>query len=131
LTKAQLTGIYHESLKDKKVIVIDVLEFDTIPILCKKDYQINSKTILIEGMLYHRSGKSNAENKMNMESMRNIIDRATTKSGEKLISRIYELFKASGFPFVANKVNNSAEQYKKQIDDALMRLGRRSTGNNG
>jgi hypothetical protein len=125
VSKPILTGVVDSSLQEKKIVVIDVLEFDNVPIVCKKDYgSPPEKNILVEGMLYYRSDKANVENKVDPIALREVLNRATIKNGEKLLSQIVDLLQEQGYLMRNNiaKVNPMDDYYKPFLEEAQSRV---------
>jgi len=99
-----------------RVVVLSVLEFQDVPIICKKDANSSSnpsKLILKAGGLYIRSEKAASELVSSAENMRGLMGRALLKKGDQLLSTIEALLK--GKP-VANEERLS--KYSKEIEAA-------------
>lgn len=76
--------------KNKKFIVIQVSEFDELPIICKKDSQ--TKDIMRRGDIYCRLLSGNiSTDKATEKEMREIIEMAIDKGNRKLKERGYVL----------------------------------------
>lgn len=123
ISKPELSGQYYPLLKGKKIIVIDVPEFEHMPIICIKGHHGDGKDpILKAGMLYCRTGKASCENKMDPKSIREVIDRATNKNGAKLLNQISELFKASGYIPQPASSGGFEGAYTKQLKESLLKI---------
>jgi predicted HTH transcriptional regulator len=79
-------------LDGEHIIVIDVAEFLEIPIICKEDTSApSSKEILRRGALYYRNAKCESTEIGTVEDMRDLLKRATSKTGEVLVRQIDDL----------------------------------------
>lgn len=93
----------------KRFVLIQVKEFDVIPIICKKDWG----DILHRGQIYTRSrGKPESVAVPSQSEMREIMDMAI----EKGIRRFYQRSSRAG---VALPVPKDKELFDKQIEELL------------
>jgi len=84
--ETQVIIVEHES---KKFVVIQVNEFEEIPVICKKNYPPRSGTLLREGAIYNRpKGKSETTEVSTQAGMREIIDMAVDKSLHRFVERV-------------------------------------------
>ena len=108
VVKAKIDGKY--------VVVIDVPEFNDVPIICAKDAPSldSSKQMLKKGQIYIRTEKGTSEIVPSELEMRELIGRAMTKRGDELLHQIERLIK--GKPITPS--DYSEEKYKIEIKEA-------------
>jgi hypothetical protein len=109
--------VYKHNLHDKLVVVIDVPEFTEVPILCKLNANSSkdpSKLLLREGQMYIRTAKGSSEAISSAQEMREVLGRALTKTGDKLLANIERLIK--GRPPKTSE--ESLDKYREEINDA-------------
>jgi predicted HTH transcriptional regulator len=71
-----------------KIVVIEVLEFEDIPTICKKDYNDGKKPVLEKGALYLRSHhKPETTSRPSHSEMRELLDLAVEKGVRSFIER--------------------------------------------
>lgn len=88
--------VYKYEIDGYKIVVIDVPEFNEVPILCRKDAHLtsdSSKQILKQGQMYIRTEKGTSEAISTSDDMREILGRATIKKGDQLLRSIELLLK--------------------------------------
>jgi len=101
----------HE-FKDMKFVLLIVKEFDSIPILCRKNYP----DILREGACYVRSRRKPETVEIpTQEDMRDLLDLAT----EKALRRFSSQAKAAGVKFPPDKRETDTESFDIQIRGLL------------
>ena len=108
-------------IDDRYLVVIDVPEFEEVPIICKTDYHSSddpSKQILKKGQIYIRTDKATSEVISSTEQMRELLGRALTKKGDELLNIINRLIK--GKPLRASE--ESEEKYNNEIKEAELYL---------
>ncbi len=98
----------------KKYIVIDVKEFDDIPILCKKDYTSGKETILRNGACYVRS-RHKAETAVipSHAEMRDLLDLAAEKRLRKFVAQT----RAAGINLVAPDAVSDQTLFDRQLSN--------------
>jgi predicted HTH transcriptional regulator len=75
--------------KSKEFVVIQVNEFDEIPVICKDNHKLEGKVFLREGAIYNRPrGKSETTEVSTQAGMREIIDMAVDKSLHRFVERV-------------------------------------------
>jgi len=73
---------------DKEFVIIQVGEFEELPVICKKDCNLNGKEYLRQGAVYIRSRhKPEVTEVPTQTEMREIIELAADKSIRRLIER--------------------------------------------
>lgn len=80
----------------KTYVVIQVAEFDDVPILCTKQYQDidnNGKSLLRKGALYIRNANAESAPLTSVEELRTLIGLATTKQGDKMLAMFSAMMK--------------------------------------
>ena len=100
-------------LNNKNFVVINIPEFKEEPILCKKCYD----TIFSEGQIFTRIGDKSTPVSSSNE-MREILGRALTKKGDKLLREIEIMIK--GRPYEIN--SNDKEKFESDIKEAKNNL---------
>lgn len=103
-------------INGKKVIVINVPEYNELPIICKIGYNNNvtKKQILQEGQIYIRTDSGETRTiAVSSEVMRSFLTRAISKKSDNLLNNIKLLLtgKASETPEDISKI------YRQQIKD--------------
>ena len=73
--------VYKYLIDEKYVVVIDIPEFQEVPIICKKDAHssIDNKQILKKGQIYIRTEKASSESIPSVQEMRELLGRAIAK----------------------------------------------------
>lgn len=113
--------VYKDKIYEKYVVVIDIPEFQEVPIICKRDAHSsknNSKQILQKGQIYIRTDKASSEVIPSAQEMRDLLGRAIVKKGDELLNNIEHLIK--GKPLKTTE--DSEEKYKieiKETNDSL------------
>ena len=103
-----------ETLKydGKAFVVIQVSEFDDIPILCKKDYT----DVLREGACYVRTRRKPETAEVPTQSeMRDLLELATIKALRKYVS----VARAAGFEISEATKKSDDQLFKQQLSDLL------------
>ncbi len=116
-------------IEDKKVVVIDVPEFNEVPILCKESAFAgqNNKEVLRKGALYVRTAKCSSEAISSVEDMRSILGRGLTKKSDELFQSIQKLI--TGKPLVPDKdANNHYQAEIKQAHEYLDKVVKEDLG---
>ncbi len=106
--------VFKKEYQENYFIVIRVPEFTDVPIICKKDRHSSIKQdeqILREGAIYTRTEKADSVEIPDASQMRNLISRAMTNRGDKLLGTIQALIQ--GEPI------KQGEQTQEQYDDEL------------
>jgi hypothetical protein len=100
------------TIDNKKLAVIEVPEFDTIPIICKADLNdTNNRQVLKRGALYIRSNRAASEIVPDAETLRDLLNRAVVKRGDELLKMVERLMK--GKPIRVD------EQSRAEIQDEI------------
>ena len=81
---------FHTTVDGKQFVVIQVQEFDDIPIICIKDFQIpdSTKLVLRKGTIYTRNQNSESTSLQTADELRRLIGLATAKRADELVARI-------------------------------------------
>ena len=109
--------VYKQTIDDEYVIVIDVPEFEEVPIICKEDANSSvapHEQILKKGQIYIRTDKGTSEAVSSPQEMRELLGRALTKKGDELLRSIEHLIK--GKP--AKTSDEAREKYNEEIKGA-------------
>lgn len=107
--------IKKDNLEDKKVVIIDVPEFQEVPIVCKDNgHDPENKLVLIKGGLYIRTAKCTSELVSSADEMRSILGRGLSKKSDELLSSIQKLM--TGKPLREDA--NSEKQYETEFKEA-------------
>jgi hypothetical protein len=107
--------VYKEKIKDKCLIIINVSEFQEIPVICEKNgFTSDNKQILKSGQIYIRTDKATTEIISSSENMREFLGRAIAKKGDELLNSIARLIK--GKPLKTS--DESKENYSQEIIEA-------------
>ena len=103
-------------LKDKVLVVVEVREFDEVPILRKRQYQDEG---LREGGVYIRSFERNESREVQTEAeMRELIDLATEKRLRKHLAMTH---RAGGEVVSATQQEQpDAERFRAQLEEQLL-----------
>ncbi len=107
------------SHEGNQYIVLAVMEFDDIPVLCKKDYpKQNNREVLRKGACYVRSRRKPETTEIpTQEDMRDLVDLATEK---RLRKNLEQLRRAGGLivPFQQSTPSLPAKElFDKQLGD--------------
>ena len=109
--------VYKDSINGKCLVIIQVPEFEEVPIICKNDAHSSvdcSKQILKEGHIYIRTDKATSEIIPSAQEIRELLGRALTKKGDELLHYIERLIK--GKPLKPSE--ESREKYVQEIEEA-------------
>ncbi len=115
-------------------MVIDVQEFNEVPILCKKDAHLtsaSSKQILKQGQIYIRTEKGTSEVVSTSDDMREILGRAIIKKGDQRLRSIELLLKGKPFKdsnnffkeYYQNEIQEGGEFLFSKLGDELGKYG--------
>jgi len=111
--KAYVTNLKYE---DKVFVIIQVSEFEEIPVICKDNYTLGGKVFLRKGAIYTRSrGKSETAEVHTQTEMREIIELAVDKSRQYFTERM-KIILGEILENVKMKPSNE-EEYDKQVPD--------------
>lgn len=104
-------------LAEKRLIVLDVPEFSTSPIICKKDFQNNKgENILQKGVLYIRKESAESSRVETVEEMRGILNRALKGRSDEILRDISILLSGSSRLEPAEDIfGNALEAARAQI----------------
>lgn len=109
--------VYKNIIEGKNIVVIDVPEFQEVPVICKQDAHSSidkSKQILKRGQIYIRTEKGATEAIPSSQEMRELLGRAIIKKGDELLHNIERLIK--GKPL--KPTEESEEKYREEIKEA-------------
>lgn len=109
--------VYKHTIDGKRVVAINVPEFEEVPIICKADANSSkdsSKQILKKGQIYIRTDKATTGTISSAEEMREFLGRAISKKGDELLHTIDRLIK--GKPL--KPTEKSKERYNEEIKEA-------------
>src|ERR1700730_10177209 len=88
----------HE-IDGKKVIVLDVAEFEDTPIICQRAYKRNDGTVVLrEGALYVRTEAAATEEIKSPEEMRSLLNRAVARKRDELLESIGRVLSGKVIP---------------------------------
>ncbi len=109
--------VYKFTIDGRQAVVIEVPEFQEVPILCRADANSSNdprKLILKRSGLYVRTEKPSSELVSNADEMRDIIGRASRKKREELVRTIQAL--VTGAP--VQPQHEAREEYDAEMRDA-------------
>lgn len=124
--------VYKIKIQEKFVAAIFVPEFNEIPIICKKDYTDNSRTILRKGGLYLRTAKATSEEISSSDEMREFLTRALLRKKEEMLNSISNIIKGrqtikeiedDSRGKYESEINSADEYFSKTIGDKLEEYG--------
>jgi hypothetical protein len=89
-------NVIKRTVDGKKVVVIDIPEFENDPIVCKELGQSSkNKEILSKGGVYIRTKKCTSELVSNADEMRSILERGINKKSDEILAKISRLMRAN------------------------------------
>jgi hypothetical protein len=101
-------------------IVVEVKEFEEIPVICRKSYALNGKVFLRKGAIYTRSrGKSETAEVHTQTEMREIINIAVDKNRLFFIERMTGIL-TEILEHIQPKPSDE-QKYDKQLPNTLER----------
>lgn len=104
--------IYKFDIDGKYVVIIDVPEFEELPVICKNNlHSKDDRLILQEGQIYIRTEKATTEIISSSEQMREFLNRAIRRKSNELLENIKKLIE--GKSLIYNQ--GSRERYKLEI----------------
>lgn len=114
-------GIHKFIIDGRRFVAVDVPEFYDVPIICKADLNdATNRQILKRGATYIRTERAASEIVSTAEAMRNLVDRAVVRGGERLLNMFEQLVK--GRPVNKQELSNLERSYDLTIEslgDAL------------
>jgi predicted HTH transcriptional regulator len=103
---------YKYTFEGKEFLILDVEEFDDIPVLCKRSYD----DVLREGACYVRSRRKPETSEIPSQAdMRDLLDLATEKRLRKFVATT----RSVGIAEVSDSLESDDERFAKEIDDFL------------
>jgi len=106
---------YRVQHNTKEFIVLAVAEFDDVPVICSKQFELQGKpqrVLLRKGTLYVRTVNAESAPLSTIEELRTLIGLATTKRADQLLSMFQAMMK--GRPLLADKSED--EHWVEQAD---------------
>jgi Putative DNA-binding domain len=108
-------AVHKLTIDDRKFVVIDVPEFNTVPIICKADANDGQgHQVLKRGAMYIRTNRASSEAVPDAETMRELTNRAVVKRGDELLRTVERLIK--GKPVALDE--QSANEIMAEIAEA-------------
>lgn len=107
---------YQQEVDSRLFVVIEVLEFEDVPIMCVKSFPdpANSKNFLLrERTIYVRNANAESAPVGNVEELRTLIGLATKKRSDELLAHFDAMLK--GRPLIQSQTDE--EQFQKEIDE--------------
>lgn len=104
--------IHKYEIEDRKYIVVDVPEFTSTPIICKKNLTNNEKIILQEGAIYIRTNSAKSIKIQDHVLMNDLLLRAIKHKSNELLSNIEILLSGR------SKEENKADVFLNNIEIA-------------
>ena len=99
---------------NKKFLAIRVTEFEDVPVICKRDYNVGNKVILREGALYVRSRRKPETTEVrSLSDMRDLLELATEKALRRFISKA----RAVGFSTIEGADLADENLFDEQLGD--------------
>lgn len=84
--------VFKNKIDDKKYVILEINEFDNMPIICKKDMTTDDgKTILQKGAIYTRKESAESSKIDSSEEMKDVINRALKNRSDELLKSIKTL----------------------------------------
>lgn len=124
--------VYKYSVDGKNLVLIDVPEFDEVPIICKTNAgsSIDSKQILKGGQIYIRTQKASSEAIPSSQEMRDLVRRSVIKKGDELLNNIKYLLNGeteklddTGNKSFAEEIEEAAKYINDNIGEGLAGMG--------
>jgi len=110
---------------EKEFIVLTVAEFDDVPVLCTKQYEVSGKrdkAILRKGAIYVRTANAESAPLSSIEDLRTLVGIATTNRADQMLSMFQAMMK--GRPLLSQKSDEEswseqAELVQSDLDSQL------------
>ena len=99
--------------KSKEFIVLTVAEFDDVPIICTKQFELAGKppkVLLRKGAIYVRNANAESAPLSSIEELRILIGLATTKRADQMLSMFQSMLK--GHPLLGQKPDEEIKPHK-------------------
>lgn len=113
--------VYKDEIKNNKIVIIYVPEFNEVPIICKKDYHSSKDSsiqILRRGHIYIRTDKASSEIISSADNMRDLIGRSIIKKGDELLKMIEHLIKGK----TIKPEKNTKELYNSELENGEKKI---------
>jgi len=107
-------------------IVLTVAEFDDVPVICTKQYELTgkpAKVVLRKGTIYVRTANAESAPLSSIEDLRTLIGIATTKKADQMLSMFQAMMK--GHPILSEQSDEEiwSAQFKAVQSDLDSTLG--------
>jgi len=112
------------TVKDKRFVVLQVHEFDYIPVLCKKKYEYKKQDgtfeqVLREGALYVRTRRKPETTEIPSQTeMRDLLEIAIRKGVQKFVSQAY----AAGLNLSGSVQSSDQELFQQELENLATSL---------
>lgn len=78
--------------KNGPLVILEISEFDAVPIICVKDGNTSAnENIFRKSQIFIRTNRASTESISNPDDMRDLINRATIKNGEIILSQFFAI----------------------------------------
>lgn len=101
---------------EKEFIVLTVAEFDDVPVICTKQFELEGKppkVILRKGTLYIRTANAESAPLSSIDDLRTLIGLATRKRGQEMLTMFESMLKGRPLVRVASDEEQFHEEYKR------------------
>lgn len=99
---------------DGHVVLVEISHFTELPIICSRDLDHEGVKILRSGALYVRTVDAKCQEVATADEMRDVVQRAVTRSGDRLLSQIRELVG----PSTPHDVQSPTPEFSAEIVDS-------------
>jgi hypothetical protein len=78
------------------LVILEISEFGSVPTICVKDGNTStSENIFRKAQIFIRTNRASIESISNSDDMRDLINRATVKNGESILSQFFAITKGT------------------------------------
>lgn len=124
---------YRQEHQSRIFVVIAVSEFQDVPAICTKQFEMSSqgkqqKLLLRKGDVYVRTANAESAHLPSVEEFRQLIGLATAKQGDRMLAMFQAMLK--GHPLIAERPDDLFRGEQEEVHSALVRElnGRQSSG---
>lgn len=110
--------------KTKKgpIVVLQIPEFVDVPVVCKISGNASDQTCVFKpGQIYIRTNRASTEVISNSQDMRELIDRAMLKHGDRLLQAFNAIVSGQRLP--SPQITSVFEQYASEIGESEDEIG--------
>jgi hypothetical protein len=106
--------LHKYEIDGKRFVVVEIPEFNAVPIICKADANDGRQMIVKRGALYVRTHRAASEAVPDAETMRDLMNRAVVKRGDELLRMVERLIK--GKPIALDE--QMTQEIKLEVSEA-------------